>query len=151
MTPQEAGSSVRERVTYEPIHRRRPLKLPGDARIAVWTIVNVENWSPLAAMPRAVLPPPMGQPLLPGWETGAGFDYELPTGHPPSEVTDGLRHFRPYVTFSHRLERRRNLRIFLGFRLDEVEQTDIRGTFGKNSFQESSTGVTGLPSSARGR
>jgi hypothetical protein len=85
----------------------------------------------------------LGQPLLAGWETGAGFDYEFPTGHPPSEVTDGLRHFRPYVTFSHRFEQRRNLRVFLGFRLDEVEQTDIPGQFAKNSFRESSSGITG--------
>jgi allantoinase len=59
------GKSVRGRLPYVPIHRRPPLKLPNNARVAVWTIVNVENWSPTGAMPRAVLPPPMGQPLLP--------------------------------------------------------------------------------------
>ncbi|HWA29379.1 MAG TPA: hypothetical protein VG734_27260 [Lacunisphaera sp.] len=79
----------------------------------------------------------------PGLETGAGFDYEFPTDHPPAQVTDGLRHFRPYVTFSHRFESRPNLRVFVGFRLDEVEPTDVPGEFGKNSFQESSTGITG--------
>src|SRR4051812_32592008 len=26
----------------------------------------------------------LGQLLLPGWETGAGFDYQFPTDHPPS-------------------------------------------------------------------
>ncbi len=61
----DTGCSVRGRVNYAPIHRRPMLRLPGDARVAVWTIVNVENWSPTGAMPRAVLPPPMGQPLLP--------------------------------------------------------------------------------------
>lgn len=85
----------------------------------------------------------LGEALLRGWETGAGFDYEFPTGRPPAEVTDGLRHFRPYVTFSHRCETRPNLRVFVGFRLDEVEQTDVPGTYAKNSFQESSTGITG--------
>ena len=48
----EIGGSIRARLPYRPIHKRPPLKLPGDARIAVWTIVNVENWSPTAAMPR---------------------------------------------------------------------------------------------------
>ena len=51
------GGSVRGRLAYVPIHRRPALHLPNDARVAVWTIVNVENWSPTGAMPRAVLPP----------------------------------------------------------------------------------------------
>jgi peptidoglycan/xylan/chitin deacetylase (PgdA/CDA1 family) len=62
---QETGSSVRGRTPYLPIHKRPKLTLPGNARVAVWTIVNVENWSPAGAMPRTVLPPPMGVPLLP--------------------------------------------------------------------------------------
>ena len=33
----------RERIAYSPIVERPPLKLPGEARIAVWTIVNVEE------------------------------------------------------------------------------------------------------------
>ena len=57
--------SARDRVPYEPITHRAPFTLPGNARVAVWTIVNVENWQPGLAMPRAVLLPPMGQPLLP--------------------------------------------------------------------------------------
>src|SRR5215472_11061285 len=36
--------SPSERVPYEAIVDRPPLKLPGDARLAVWLIVNVENW-----------------------------------------------------------------------------------------------------------
>lgn len=76
----EAGASTRGRVTYEPIHRRPPLTLPGGARVAVWTIVNVENWSPQAAMPRAVLPPPMGQPLLPDIPNWTWHEYGMRVG-----------------------------------------------------------------------
>ena len=65
MNEDELARAIRDRMPYEPIHRRPALRLPGGARVAVWTIVNVENWSPAGAMPRAVLPPPMGQPLLP--------------------------------------------------------------------------------------
>ena len=65
MNNDPTGASVRARIPYESIVRRRALRLPGDARVAVWTIVNVENWSPAGPMPRAILPPPMGQPLLP--------------------------------------------------------------------------------------
>ena len=34
----------RERFDYSPIAARRPWKLPKGARIAVWTIVNIEEW-----------------------------------------------------------------------------------------------------------
>src|SRR5271170_6332659 len=74
------GKSVRGRLTYTPIHRRPALKLPNNARVAVWTIVNVENWSPQAAMPRTVLPPPMGNPLLPDVPNWAWHEYGMRVG-----------------------------------------------------------------------
>ena len=74
------GRSVRGRLPYTPIHRRPPLKLPNNAQVAVWTIVNVENWSPTGAMPRAVLPPPMGQPLLPDVPNWAWHEYGMRVG-----------------------------------------------------------------------
>jgi len=76
----EPGYSLRGRLPYQPIHKRPPLKLPGNARVAVWTIVNVENWSPLGAMPRTVLPPPMGQPLLPDVPNWAWHEYGMRVG-----------------------------------------------------------------------
>jgi len=79
MTP-ELGDSVRARTPYLPIHKRPKLSLPGGARVAVWTIVNVENWSPAGAMPRTVLPPPMGQPLLPDVPNWAWHEYGLRVG-----------------------------------------------------------------------
>jgi hypothetical protein len=85
----------------------------------------------------------LGQFIFSGWETAAGFEYDFPTGHPAPELTDGLRHFRPYVTLSHRLESHPDLRIFVGFRLDGVTKTSLPGEFGKNAFQETSTGITG--------
>jgi len=75
------GNSVRSRLPYTPIHRRPALKLPNNARGAVWTIVNVENWSPMGAMPRAVLPPPMGQPLLPDVPNWAWHEYGMRVGY----------------------------------------------------------------------
>ena len=85
----------------------------------------------------------LGQPWFRGWNIGTGFDFMFPTGRPPAELTDGLRHFMPYVTFSHRLESHPDLRIFFGFRLDEVTHTSLPGEFGKNAFHESSSGITG--------
>ena len=72
--------TFRHRVPYSPITTRPRLVLPGGGRVAVWTIVNVENWEPSAAMPRAVLPPPMGQPLLPDLPNWAWHEYGMRVG-----------------------------------------------------------------------
>ncbi|MGE5141944.1 MAG: polysaccharide deacetylase family protein [Acidobacteriota bacterium] len=75
-----APRTPRERVPYSAIVDRPPLKLPGDARMVVWTIVNVEDWSIERAMPRTVLPPPMGQPLLPDLPNWAWHEYGMRVG-----------------------------------------------------------------------
>lgn len=80
MKGNQKGSSVRDRVPYAPINGRRKLRLPGGARLAVWTIVNVENWQPSKPMPRVVLPPPMGQPLLPDVPNWAWGEYGMRVG-----------------------------------------------------------------------
>ena len=72
--------SFRDRVPYTPIHGRPKLALPGGAWVAVWTIVNVENWQPDFPMPRTVLPPPMGQPLLPDLPNWAWHEYGMRVG-----------------------------------------------------------------------
>ncbi|MET0277128.1 MAG: polysaccharide deacetylase family protein [Pseudorhodoplanes sp.] len=59
-----------ERISYSAISKRSPLKLPGGARMAVWVIVNVEEWDPKQPMPRTVLTPPAGgspSPDVPNW------------------------------------------------------------------------------------
>jgi len=59
-----------ERIEYSPIPERPRLQLPNDARLAVWVIVNVEEWDPQQPMPRTVLTPPAGgvpSPDIPNW------------------------------------------------------------------------------------
>jgi peptidoglycan/xylan/chitin deacetylase (PgdA/CDA1 family) len=59
-----------ERISYSAISERPPLKLPGGARLAVWIIVNVEEWDIDQTMPRTVLTPPAGgspMPDIPNW------------------------------------------------------------------------------------
>jgi allantoinase len=70
----------KDRVAYSAIVDRPPLKLPNDARVAVWTIVNVEEWSIERAMPRMVLSPPQGQPLLPDLPNWAWHEYGMRVG-----------------------------------------------------------------------
>ena len=54
-----------DRVAYSAIVDRAPMPLPDGGRIIVWTIVNVEAWSIDRPMPRVLLSPPMGQPMVP--------------------------------------------------------------------------------------
>src|SRR6202167_2994165 len=59
-----------DRLAYSPIVDRAPLKLPTGARMAVWVIVNVEEWDAPPPMPRTVLTPPAGgspMPDVPNW------------------------------------------------------------------------------------
>ena len=78
-TPIDPGK-IAGRVNFAPITDRPAFRLPGDARVAVWTIVNVENWSSARPMPRAVLPPPMGRMLLPDVPNWAWHEYGLRVG-----------------------------------------------------------------------
>src|SRR5881394_4383825 len=59
-----------ERLDYSAIAERKPLKFPDGARLAVWVIVNVEEWDINETMPRTVLTPPAGgspMPDIPNW------------------------------------------------------------------------------------
>ena len=59
-----------ERFDYSPIATRRPWQLPKGARIAVWTIVNIEEWDIEKAMARQYLTAPQGVatvPDVPNW------------------------------------------------------------------------------------
>ena len=59
-----------ERLDYSAISQRPKLALPEGARLAVWIIVNVEEWDPTQPMPRTVLTPPAGgapMPDIPNW------------------------------------------------------------------------------------
>ncbi|MGE0746250.1 MAG: polysaccharide deacetylase family protein [Rhodospirillales bacterium] len=59
-----------ERLSYSPITSRPHLALPDGVRLAVWVIVNIEEWDPRETMPRTVLTPPAGgspTPDVPNW------------------------------------------------------------------------------------
>ena len=75
-----ASRTPRERVPYSAIVDRPPLELPGGARMVVWTIVNIEDWGIERPMPRTVLSPPMGQPLLPDLPNWAWHEYGMRVG-----------------------------------------------------------------------
>ena len=69
-----------QRCDYSAIVDRPKLKLPGGARIVVWTIVNLEVWDISRPMARQVLPAPTGQPLLPDVPNWSWHEYGMRVG-----------------------------------------------------------------------
>jgi peptidoglycan/xylan/chitin deacetylase (PgdA/CDA1 family) len=90
--------ALSSRLPYSAIVDRPPLKLPQGGRIAVWTIVNVEEWSIERAMPRTVLPPPFGQPLLPDLPNWSWHEYGMRVGF--WRLLDALERFNVKATFA---------------------------------------------------
>ena len=71
---------ISERTPYQAIIDRPKLTLPDGGRLAVWVIVNVEEWSIERPMPRTVLSAPMGQPLLPDLPNWGWHEYGMRSG-----------------------------------------------------------------------
>jgi allantoinase len=70
----------RERCDYAAIVDRPHLNYPGNPRVVVWTIVNLEVWDISRPMARQVLPAPMGQPLLPDVPNWSWHEYGMRVG-----------------------------------------------------------------------
>jgi len=68
------------RADYVPMTNRQPLKLPGNARVAVWPVINVEEWDINTPMARTVLPSPQGVTVIPDIANYGWFDYGLRVG-----------------------------------------------------------------------
>ena len=70
----------RDRAPYSAIVDRPPLKLPGEARVVVWTIVNLEVWDIARPMARQILSPPQGNVLLPDVPNWGWHEYGMRVG-----------------------------------------------------------------------
>ncbi len=70
----------RDRAAYSAIVDRPKLLPPNNARIIVWTIVNLEVWDINKPMARQVLPPPMGTTLLPDVPNWSWHEYGMRVG-----------------------------------------------------------------------
>jgi allantoinase len=70
----------RDRTPYSAIVDRPEIRLPGGARIIVWTIVNLEVWDIARPMARQILPAPTGQVLLPDVPNWAWHEYGMRVG-----------------------------------------------------------------------
>ncbi len=76
-----------ERFDYSPMASRPVWKLPKGARIAVWTIVNVEEWDIEKAMARQYLTAPQGVSAVPDVPNWAWHDYGMRVGFRPPPST----------------------------------------------------------------
>ena len=79
-TPRSGAMTPPERSAYSAIVDRPPLRLPDGARIAIWTIVNLEVWDIGRPMARQVLSPPTGQLLLPDVPNWSWHEYGMRVG-----------------------------------------------------------------------
>jgi allantoinase len=70
----------RDRAPFSAIVDRPPLKLPGGARVVLWTIVNLEVWDIGRPMARQILPPPAGVSLLPDVPNWSWHEYGMRVG-----------------------------------------------------------------------
>jgi allantoinase len=70
----------RERLPYSAIVDRPPLELPGQARMVIWSVVNLEVWDIARQMARQVLPAPNGQAPLPDVPHWTWHEYGMRVG-----------------------------------------------------------------------
>ncbi len=69
-----------QRLAYKAVVDRPRLALPGGKHVAVWPVVNVENWRIENPMPRQVLVAPTGAALLPDIANWAWHEYGMRVG-----------------------------------------------------------------------
>ena len=72
--------ALSDRIPYQALPDRPKLSLPDSKKLAVWVILNVEEWRIEGPMPRTVLPPPMGQPLIPDVPNWSWHEYGMRAG-----------------------------------------------------------------------
>ena len=80
-TPPEAHLKLpNERFDYSAMVDREPLHLPDGARVAVITVVNVEEWEITRPMPRGVITPPGGAAAVPDVPNWSWHEYGMRVG-----------------------------------------------------------------------
>jgi hypothetical protein len=85
--------------------------------------------------------------LLPSINDGAGvslgFNYQTPLSRPPVDLTDGHRHFQPYVAATRPIMPAWKLLGFAGIGADLLSRTHIPAHFGRNQLHSNSLSFVG--------
>src|ERR1700704_6484218 len=72
--------ALSDRIPYQAQVDRPKLTLPGRKKLAVWVILNVEEWRIENAMPRTAPSPPLGPPSLPAVPNWSWHEYGMRAG-----------------------------------------------------------------------
>lgn len=80
--------------------------------------------------------------LKPVWDTSVGFNSTIPVSRPPIELTDGHRHFTPYIVFGRKLDWVKGLSGFVHTSVDFVAKSPTPGNFGQNEPHSDSVTMT---------
>jgi peptidoglycan/xylan/chitin deacetylase (PgdA/CDA1 family) len=92
-----------ERSVYSAIVDRPARKLPDGLRLVVWPILNVEVWEIERPMPRTVLTPPTGVPLVPDLPNWAWHEYGMRVGFWRLKAALDRRSIRPTLSINGRV------------------------------------------------
>ena len=96
------GMKPGDRLPYSGIDDRKPLSMPGDARMIIWPVLALEVWDITRAMARMVLPPPQGVPMIPDAPNWSWHEYGMRVGFwRVKRMLDELD-IRPTVTLNAR-------------------------------------------------
>ena len=96
------GMKPGDRLPYSGIDDRKPLAMPGDARMIIWPVLALEVWGITRAMARMVLPPPQGVPMIPDAPNWSWHEYGMRVGFwRVKRMLDELD-IRPTVTLNAR-------------------------------------------------
>ena len=74
------GMKPGDRLPYSAIDERKPLKLPGGARMIIWPVLALEVWDITRPMARMVIPPPQGIPMIPDAPNWSWHEYGMRVG-----------------------------------------------------------------------
>jgi len=70
----------RDRYAYSSPFTRPKLTLPGNGRIVVWSVVNIEEWEITRPMARQISQPPMGTTVIPDMPNWTWHEYGMRVG-----------------------------------------------------------------------
>lgn len=84
----------------------------------------------------------LGEGVIPGWDLSVGLDWGKPVGSPPADLTDGMEHTAPFVSFSRWLDAERRWRFFGSATYDDVTDLGIPRHLEKNEFSDDSVEFT---------
>jgi len=69
-----------DRLPYEPIVGRKPLRFPDGVRLVIWPVMSLEVWDISRPMARLAITPPQGQPLQPDHPNWSWHEYGMRVG-----------------------------------------------------------------------